>query len=206
MVYLSIALCMISVAPQIQDSDTLFFDDFSSPGGPQWTYGSFWDYYGESIRMYASMFTGSGVLLYASDTLRSPSVFIPEVVDSLTLSIPMQIDASCAVMGFGSMYILEQVAADILGAEPVPVWEYYVSGYFGMISVDYADTLLVTVPDSVWASGDSMRICLVGELLCDPDALDGILQQDWIIESVALLGYVQQGLSLSTWGTIKAAF
>lgn len=202
---LTLALCAMSAVAQMQDPDTLFFDDFSSPGTPQWTYGPYWGYYGGIIRMYASMYTGSGGLLYVTDTLRSPPVCIPQTVDSLILSIPMQIDASCSVMGFGSMYILEQVAAEISGAGPAPVWEYYVSGDYGEISVDYADSLLVAVPDSAWASGDSMRVCLIGELMCDPDALDGILHQDWIIESVALLGYSQQGLSTSTWGSIKAA-
>lgn len=197
-------VCLLSAAVSTcfpQEPDTLFFDDFSEPGSNPWVYGPLWTFYGESMRMYDQQGTSSGETLFASDTLVSPPVCIPDGMDSLLVSVPMSLYAKCTTINIGSMYNLERISV-INGTGTHDIWEFYATDV-SYLYVSWEDTVDMPVPASAWVPSDSLRVRFIGESYCHPLYWDGYLEIEWILDSVALLGFGCQELTNSTWGSIK---
>ena len=182
----------------------LFEDDFSDPSSPGWQMGPLWEHMSsDSVREYLYQTSGG----FETDTLTSPSIFIPSTADSLELIVPMYLYAYCASMSGGSFFTHQKILASSGGSQPQIVWEFYDEEPWATSwECSWADSQLISFPSEVWAPGDSLRLLFVGELSLTGGGYDWIMNLDWRLDSVALLGYGVLSLPSNTWGHLKAAF
>lgn len=188
-----------------QEPDTLFYDDFTTPGIHDWQMGGYWSYGGtDNIGMAWSGSTNMGALLECTDTLVSPPIYVPLETDSLELVVEVLIDAYAVAFGGGGMHTHEETYVIPNYSDSLEIWDYYQSNDY-ILDVYYQDTVYVSIPWEYSAPDDSVELLFTGEIHCQPFGYDATASFQYRLYSVTLLGSRATALGRSTWGSIKAS-